>query len=394
MKIGIFGGSFNPPHKGHLFIARKCAELLGLEKILIIPSNIAPHKSSGVFAQSEDRLNMCRLMFDSPLFEVSDIEIRRGSTSYTVDTLRELKEAYPGDELFFIVGSDMFGSFTKWYMWETILGLCTLCAAPREKGFRPDFSPYTPEQRKKIVFLDYEPLEISSTEIRMRIRSNSGLDGVMDERVVQYIRSHNLYDDGFDSYREIMSGMLDAARLYHCECVSEAAGELAQRYGADKEKAKLAGLLHDITKMMSAGEHLALIGKDLTDIERSNHKVWHQMSAPVFLKNKGIVTDEEILSAIRWHTTGRADMSLLEKIVYTADFISADRDYPDVDTVRRLAGISLEHAILYTSRYTVLDLTRRDRSVHPSTLDCYNSMIEFFNSRQAQTIKVDEVQND
>ena len=333
MKIGLFGGSFNPPHKGHLYLAEKSASALGLDRVLIIPSNIAPHKSSVSYVSGEDRLNMCRIAFDSPLFEVSEIELDRGSTSYTVDTLRELRKIYPDDEFYFIIGSDMLESFTKWYLWETILELCTLCAAPREKGFIPDFSPYTPEQRKK--------------------------------------------------------RMLDETRLYHCECVSEAAGELAALYGADTGKAKLAGLLHDITKMMSAQEHLSLIGDGLTPLERSNHKVWHQMSAPVFLRNNGIVTDEEILSAIRWHTTGKADMTLLEKIVYTADFISADRDYPDVDTVRKLSKISLEHAMLYTSRYTVRDLTEHDRCVHPSTLDCYNSMIEHFMTDNNN--KVDEV---
>ncbi len=389
MKIGLFGGSFNPPHKGHLYLAETCASALGLDRVLIIPSNIAPHKSSVSYASGEDRLNMCRIAFDSPLFEVSGIELDRGSTSYTVDTLRELRKIYPDDELYFIIGSDMLESFTKWYLWETILELCTLCAAPREKGFIPDFSPYTPEQRKKIVYLDFEPLEISSTEIRIRLKSNNGCEELVDKKVIDYIRSHGLYDDGFDSYREIMTRMLDETRLYHCECVSEAAGELAALYGADTGKAKLAGLLHDITKMMSAQEHLSLIGDGLTPLERSNHKVWHQMSAPVFLRNNGIVTDEEILSAIRWHTTGKADMTLLEKIVYTADFISADRDYPDVDTVRKLSKISLEHAMLYTSRYTVRDLTEHDRCVHPSTLDCYNSMIEHFMTDNNN--KVDEV---
>ncbi len=380
MKIGIFGGSFNPPHKGHLYIAEKCASLLGLDKTLIIPSNIAPHKSSAEYAGAEDRFNMCSLAFRSPSFEISKIEIERGSTSYSVDTLRELKKIYPDDEMYFIVGSDMLASFTKWYMWEKILEMCTLCACSRKKGFTPDLSVFTPEQREKIIFLDFEPLEISSTQLRMRLKGNCDCKEYMDEKVTQYIRDHNLYDDGFDSYRKIMKEMLDDTRLYHCECVSESAGELARLYGADIQKAKLAGLLHDITKMMNTQEQLALIGDSLTPLERSNHKVWHQMSAPVFLKKNGIVTDEEILCAIRWHTTGRADMSLLEKTVYTADFISADRDYPDVDTVRRLAKISLEHAMLYTSRYTVRDLTSKDRCVHPSTLDCYNSMIEHFNS--------------
>ena len=102
------------------------------------------------------------------------------------------------------------------------------------------------------------------------------------------------------------------------------------------------------------------------------------MSAPVFLRKNGIITDEEILGAIRWHTTGKAGMSLMEKIIYTADFISADREYPGVDTVRKLAEISLEHAMLYTCRYTIEDLVRHDRPVHPSTMELYNDLLQHF----------------
>ena len=378
MKTGILGGSFNPPHKGHLNIATKCAAFAGLDRVLIIPSNIAPHKSSAAFVSGEDRLNMCKIAFPPPFFEVSSIEIDRGDTSYTVDTLRELKEKYPGDELYFIIGSDMFETFTKWYLWDEILNLCTLCVAARVHGFTPDFSPYSDEQRKKIIYAEYEPLELSSTELRARLKSNFNCEDLLEGGVAEYIREHKLYDDDFDEYRALLSNMLDAKRLYHSECVSEAAGELAALYGADINKAKLAGLLHDITKRLPEEEQLALAGDEMTALEKGNYKIHHQMSAPVYLRKNGIIDDEEILLAIRWHTTGRAGMTLLQKIVYTADFISADRDYPDVDTVRRLAKISLEHAMLYTSRYTVNYLVAHDRPVHPATVDCYNDMLAHF----------------
>ncbi len=377
MKIGVFGGSFNPPHKGHLRLAAESAKAAGLDKVIIIPSCIPPHKSSGALVSAEDRLNMCRLAFDSPLFEVSSIELDRGDKSYTYDTLKQLKEIYPADELYFIVGSDMLSSFTQWFRWEDILSMCTLLASSREEGFTPDFSAYTDEQKQKIRFTDIIPFEISSTQIRILLKSNMPCDEFLDERVAEYIRSHGLFDDEYDSYRVIMRKMLDPQRLYHCECVSESAGELAKLYGANAEKAKLAGLLHDITKRMPAEEQLSLMG-EITPLEKKNHKVWHQISAPVFLREKGIITDEEILSAIRWHTTGRADMTLLQKIIYTADFISTDRSYPDVDTVRKLACISLEHAMLYTCRYTVKDLVSHDRPVHPATLELYNDLLRHF----------------
>ena len=166
--------------------------------------------------------------------------------------------------------------------------------------------------------------------------------------------------------------------MYHSECVSECAAVLAEKYGADVEKARLAGLMHDVMKNASAGEQLDMLeksGEVLSKIDITNAKVWHQLSGAYFLKENGIITDPEILGAVRWHTTGRADMTLLEKIVYTADFISADRDYPDVGVVRKLADESLEKAILYTSRYTINKLILNGMPIHPATVECYNSLV-------------------
>lgn len=377
MKIGIFGGTFNPPHLGHKRLTEKACEAMGFDKVVIIPSFIAPHKTAGSPLDAHIRLDMCREAFSEPVYEVSDIEIKRGDKSYTVDTLRQLHQQYPDDEFWFIMGSDMLATFTQWYRWEEILELCSVCAASRKNGYEPDLSPYTPEQRQKIVFLETEPFEISSTELRGLIKSNGDTSRFLSPQVLSYIKSKNLYDDEYDTYRTLMREVLDDYRLYHSECVSESAEALAKQYGADVGKSKLAGLLHDISKNLPRDEHLRLMG-EITPLERSNHKVWHQISGPEFLKEKGLITDEEILDAIRWHTTGKADMSLLAKIVYVADFISADRNYPDVEVVRRLAKISLEHAMLYTCRYTVNSLVKEDRPVHPSTLECYNDLLRHF----------------
>ena len=346
--------------------------------MLIIPSCIPPHKLPGKLASGEDRLNMCRLAFDDERFEISSIELDRGSKSYTVETLRELKKIYPDDELYFIIGSDMLETLTGWYLWEEILELAYICAASREKGFVPDLSVFSDEQKEKIILLDVEPFEVSSTEIRVIIARGEQSPALISPKVSEYIRENCLYDDGLSEYRKLLSEKLDDYRMHHSECVSECAAVLAEKYGADIEKARLAGLLHDVTKNTSKEDQLKIIeksGEPLSRVELINPKVWHQISGAAFLKESGIITDEEILGAVRWHTTGRAGMTLLEKIVYTADFISADRDYPDVNVVRRLAEESLEDAILYTSRYTVQKLASADLPIHPATVECYNDMI-------------------
>lgn len=375
MKIGVFGGTFNPPHNGHVRLAKAAADELKLDKLLVIPSCIPPHKIAAKLADGQERLEMCRLAFGcDPRFEVSPMELERGSRSYTVETLRELKALYPDSELYFIVGSDMLESFDKWYLWQEILSLSVLCAASREDGYNPDLSRFGKlAERIKIITLD--PLEVSSTQIRNSAGEVSS--ELLDPKVAAYIREHGLYDDGLNRYRELLRGKLNPRRLFHSECVSECAGVLAERYGASVEKARLAGLLHDVMKNAPANEQLALM-PDITPLELLNTKVWHQISGEAFLRQNGIVTDEEILGAVRWHTTGKAGMTLLEKIIYVADFISSDRDYKDVEVVRRLAYISLEHAILYTSRYTVNKMVSQDLLLHPATVECYNDMLMHF----------------
>ena len=375
MKIGVFGGTFNPPHNGHVRLAKAAADELKLDKLLVIPSCIPPHKIAAKLADGQERLEMCRLAFGcDPRFEVSPMELERGSRSYTVETLRELKALYPDSELYFIVGSDMLESFDKWYLWQEILSLSVLCAASREEGYSPDLSRFGKlAERIKTITLD--PLEVSSTQIRNSAGEVS--PELLDPKVAAYIREHGLYDDGLDRYRELLRGKLNPRRLFHSECVSECAGVLAERYGASVEKARLAGLLHDVMKNAPANEQLAFM-PDITPLELLNSKVWHQISGEAFLRQNGIVTDEEILGAVRWHTTGKAGMTLLEKIIYVADFISADRDYKDVEVVRRLAYISLEHAILYTSRYTVNKMVSQDLLLHPATVECYNDMLMHF----------------
>lgn len=378
IKTGVFGGTFNPPHLGHLCLAKQAMEKLGLDKLLIMPACVPPHKEADDLASAKDRVEMCSLNFGfDPQVEVSSIEIERGEKSYTVETLAQLEGIYPDSDFYLIIGSDMLASFTRWYRWEEILERAFICAASREKGFTPDLSCFTEEQKKKIIFMEYEPFEVSSSEVRERISQGESVQGLISPQTERYIMLRGLYDNRFASYRSLIDEKLDEYRLYHSLCVAKSARRLAEKYGADPDKAELAGMLHDVMKNASREEQLETVikgGYQLNECERANHKVWHAMAGEAFLRLEGITDDEEILSAVRWHTTGRAGMSLLEKIVYTADFISSDRVYPDVDTVRALADESLEKAIAYTSAYTVRELVSQGKTVDVNTVDCYNDI--------------------
>ncbi len=184
-----------------------------------------------------------------------------------------------------------------------------------------------------------------------------------------------------EEYKELLKSRLSDYRYNHSLCVAKSAVELAQKYGADPAKALVAGLLHDVTKEAEKAEHFALFeesGMALTELERRNPKLWHAMSGAAYMRLKLNIDDEKILSAVRYHTTARANMSLLEKIIYIADFISADRVYDDVDTVRELAQKSLEETMKYTQCYSINELLKKQSPIHPDSVACYNSIVGGF----------------
>ena len=182
----------------------------------------------------------------------------------------------------------------------------------------------------------------------------------------------------YKEYKALLSKRLNEKRYYHSLCVADEAYRLAERYGASKEKAYLAGLLHDITKNSPVEEHLNIFdtfGIMLSDIEKSTVKLWHAISGAAFVRYILNIDDEEIIEAIRCHTTAKAYMSPLDKVLYLADFTSRDRDYDDVDVMRKLVDESMESALTYALKYTIADLIDRDRAVHPDTFAAYNQIM-------------------
>ena len=186
----------------------------------------------------------------------------------------------------------------------------------------------------------------------------------------------NNYD--IENFKEILKKRLNDHRYYHSLCVADEAKRLAELYGGNTEKCYLAGLLHDITKNAEVSEHLHFFetfGIMLTDVERNAEKLWHAMSGSGYLKNVLKIEDEEILDAVRYHTTAKANMSLTAKILYLADFTSKDRDYPDVDVIRGLVDKSLDEAFIYALKYSIIDLTEQSRAIHPDTVEAFNQSV-------------------
>lgn len=187
------------------------------------------------------------------------------------------------------------------------------------------------------------------------------MNGWTDEKIIELIRSK-----------------LELRRFQHSLNVAESARYLAEKYDGDAEKAYTAGLLHDVMKNSSPEEQLGVIteaGIELLPEERANKKLWHAIAGAAYIRNVMGIGDKEIYKAVRYHTTGRAGMSLLEKIVYLADYISAERNYKDVDVMRKLCDESMDEAVIYALEFGIPDLVRKGSVIHPDSLDLYNEMV-------------------
>ncbi len=177
---------------------------------------------------------------------------------------------------------------------------------------------------------------------------------------------------------ELIHLRLKETRYIHSLNVAKCALQLAEIYGGNQKKCYTAGLLHDITKNAPPDEHeeiFSLAGTVLSRDEKENYKLWHAMSGAEYVKHVMKIDDEEIYLAVRYHTTGRENMTLTEKIVFIADFVSEERDYDDVDVMRALAAVSLEKAMLYALRYTVTDLVKKGQTIHKDSISLYNQLI-------------------
>lgn len=180
-----------------------------------------------------------------------------------------------------------------------------------------------------------------------------------------------------DEYIKLIQDRLSPYRFHHSVCVAEKARELAIKHGVDPDKAYIAGILHDVTKETDYAEQKRLIEQyeTMTDLEINNKKVYHQMSGAAFVQSELGINDSDIVSGIRYHTTGRENMTLFEMIIYLADFTSADRDYPDVDIMREKTDANLLDGMLYSLSYTITSIVKQGRQIHPDTVFCYNWVV-------------------
>lgn len=389
MRIGVYGGTFNPPHLGHITAARAVFELLKLDKLLLIPAGLPPHKPlprGGPTA--EQRLELTRLAGEQTglgdRVETLDLELRRNGASYTSDTLEAVRALYPESELWLLMGTDMFLTLHLWHEPERVLALAGIAAFGRTEADTENlFAPQREHLYRKYPFARIFTLtvpgvvDISSTDLRDKLARGGG-GRYLAPAVYGAILRDRLYGTKADlqnltpeALRPVALSYLNHRRIPHVLGAEQSAIRLALRYGADVERARVAALLHDCTKKLAMEEQTALCrryGLPMDELERKALKLLHAKTGAAVARDVFGV-DDEIFTAIFWHTTGRADMTLLEKIMYLADYIEPTRDFPGVDALRAACDESLDKGLLMGLRMTVKEMEDRGNPVHRATLE-------------------------
>ncbi len=387
MDIGIYGGTFNPPHLGHFQAAKTAIAALKLDKLILIPAALPPHKELPEGTPSpERRLEMTAKMADamamSGTVEVSDLELRRPGKSYTADTLEQLHRQYPQAKLWLLMGTDMFLTLHLWREPERIMALAGICAFGRteqdgEELFAPQRAYLKEHFGAEIVTITLPGLvDISSTRLR------AGLDQGLGRRylvpaVYGCILMNSLYGVRADlkhlelpELRACSYYMMKQKRVPHVMGVEEEAAKLARRWGADETLARRAGALHDCTKYWTLEENTALCAKygvALDELEQKAVKLLHSKTGACIAKYV-FGEPEEVCQAIFWHTTAKEDMTLLEKIIYMADYIEPNRDFAGVERLRALSYKDLDKALLLGVETTIQEMEERGLPIHKRTL--------------------------
>jgi len=381
MRIGVFGGTFNPIHNGHIALAKRLVEELKFDELMLIPTAQPPHKDGSEVISAEHRLEMCRLAAKQiPNCVVSDIEIKRGGKSYTVSTLRLLLAERPDDEFVLLMGSDMFLSFLDWYAPDEILRLVRIAAIPREIGELAALQAQCENLNARggrTQVVDVEAVVMSSTEIRNSTELSQGVPADIERYILQnglYGRDKKLMID-LDEITGWLKGRLSVKRFTHTMNVANESLRLAQHYGLNGDEAYVAGLLHDCCKELDKDELLNILGdSDIINDQAflDSFPVWHGFAAERYIKNEFSIYNLEILNAVKYHTTARGGMSEIEKAVYLADLVSADRHYPGVESLRAKSYRSLDEAMMDALEYMLGSIAKKKLPLLPLTADAYN----------------------
>lgn len=366
-KTLVFGGAFDPVHKEHVAMCKSAMLRLGISKLVLVPTVTPPHKSAG-FLSFEQRCDLLKIAFDGVNFVIDVIENVRGKDNYSALTLPILKEKY-GD-IVYLVGGDSLEYFDTWYHPEAIVKVCPIAVCQRE-GF-DDIAMRAQYLKQKFggefILLDYVGKDVSSSEVRAKLLMGDNPDEI-DEKVLCEIRKKGMFCEYREMAKQLHSYQPDEL-FAHSKAVVLTAMRLNSRHNLKQDFTKvfLACFLHD-----NAKKRPSLDGFDVP-LDAVGTPVLHQFLGAEKARRDFGITDESILDAIRYHTTAKANMTMLEKLVYTADSVSFDRTYEPIPQIREIAMRDFDEGFKAVLKYTYDKVSASGKPMHPLTLDavkCY-----------------------
>lgn len=370
-KVGILGGTFNPVHVEHVSLALSAIEELNLDELIVMPTFISPHKKTTP-APAEDRLNMLKIAFSGiDKVTVSDYEIKKEGKSFTYLTVEHFKEE--DIELYFICGGDMLTDFKTWRYPERILASATLAVFDRDEFF----TDYDKEREyfkknfgKEFVKLSYKGKDASSTKIRVYSSFGLSVVGLAPDGVGEYISKKGLYSG--DKYTEFIKTHLPEKRIKHTADVVICALKKTKELSLDAEKIAIAATLHDCAKYI---DHTKVEGFTLP--EGVPAPVVHAFLGAYICEKYLGVTDLEIIDAIRYHTSGKANMSTLAKLIFVADMVEEGRVYEGVEELRKAyEEKDFDECFKECLKEEVVHLINKKHYIYAETLSAYDYYVK------------------
>ena len=365
--IGIFGGAFDPPHNEHIKIAREIKEEFHLERMIFLPSGNSPHKD--LFTSFDQRVSMLKAALADEDFGIEEIEGTFPDRAYSYRVLPLLKEKY--GEIAFLIGGDSLLAFDLWRKPEEVAKICPLLVVPRADESLEELRAKAKEAEARYG-ADVRLSErirgeaVSSSEVRARISLGMPVPMISDE-VLAVIHEAGLYG----KYREMAAKVrtyLPEKRWRHTCGVVLAGLRINERVGLDKDKVVVACLLHDCMKYetrVNEGVPADVVGT----------KILHAFNGAEEARLAFGITDGEILDAIRFHTTGRAGMTPLDKLVYTADMVEEEtRDFDGVEKLRAAAYRDLDEGFRLCFLACYDQLAESGKPIYHLTIDCYDDL--------------------
>lgn len=371
-RIAIFGGTFNPVHVEHIKIVESAINELNLDRIFVMPTFLSPHKTL-IPAKETERLNMLKLAFSGiSKVEVCDYEIKKGGVSFTYQTAEEFRDLYPDAQIFWIVGGDMLVDFKTWRYPERILSAVDLAVFNREDiqvDYEKESEYFLERFSKNFVKLKYNGKTCSSTKIRVYSAFNLSLDGLAPKVVSNYIKENGLYKG--DKYTEYILKNLPEKRIRHTANVVLSALSKAKELGLPQEKVMIAATLHDMAKYKNASDY-----PNFSLPQGVPKPVEHAFLGAYLAKTELGITDEEILDAIRFHTSGKANMTKLAKLIFTADMVEEDRDYQGVNELREYFKGDLDECFRKCLEEEIIHLVNKKQYIYAETLSAYDYYVK------------------